>query len=206
MRTVNSTLGPLRRLAVLAASLTLAACGSSQNWDDDKPFVTVGGSVSGLNGTLDLWNNGGDRLTVTSNGDFTFPLQIANGSNYAVLVASQPAGQTCTVTNGSGVASGNVTDVAVRCAPYSFTRRPLPAIYSTGKAVNYSPYRTVDGPRQFEVPTDAEILQDLGLLHTAGFNLLRLFGAEPPACSSPRSSRISASVGTSSTAGPPGVR
>jgi exo-beta-1,3-glucanase (GH17 family) len=181
MRTVNSTLGPLRRLAVLATSLTLAACGSSQNWDDDKPFVTVGGSVSGLNGTLDLWNNGGDRLTVTSNGDFEFPLQIANGSNYVVLVASQPAGKTCTVASGSGPASSNVTSVAVTCAPYTFTRRPLPAVHSTGKAVNYSPYRTLGGPRTFEVPSDAEVLQDLTLLHTAGFNLLRLFGAEPAA-------------------------
>ena len=50
-------------------------------------------------------------------------------------------------TNGSGTAHGNVTDVTVTCAPYTFTRRPLPAIYSTGKAVNYSPYRTAGGPR-----------------------------------------------------------
>ena len=67
------------------------------------------------------------------------------------------------------------------CAPYSFTRRPLPAVYSTGKAINYSPYRTPEGPRDFEVPTDAQILEDLGLLHSAGYDLLRLFGAEPPA-------------------------
>ena len=123
MPTVNSTLGPVRRLAVLAASLTLAACGSSQNWDDDSQFVTVGGSVAGLSGTLALWNNGGDKLTLTANGGFTFPLQIANGSNYVVLVASQPAGQTCTVTNGSGVASGNVRNVTVSCATETFTRR-----------------------------------------------------------------------------------
>jgi exo-beta-1,3-glucanase (GH17 family) len=171
----------LGRLAVLAASLTLAACGSSQNWQDDSPYVTVGGNVAGLNGTLALWNNGGDKVTITANGSFTFPLQIPNDSNYVVLVASQPAGQTCTVTGGSGVASGNVKNVAVNCGPYTFTRRPLPAVYSTGKAVNYSPYRTPGGPRILEVPSDAEILQDLTLLNTAGFNLLRLFGAEPPA-------------------------
>ena len=69
----------------------------------------------------------------------------------------------------------------MNCAPYTFTRRPLPAIYSTGKAVNYSPYRTAGDPLTFEVPSDAEILQDLTLLDTAGFNLLRLFGAEAPA-------------------------
>ena len=188
MRTVNSIMGPLRRLAVLAASLTLAACGSSQNWDNGTPFVRVGGSVAGLSGgTLAVWNNGGDRLTLTGNGAFVFPLQIASGSNYTVVVAAQPEGQTCTVTNGTGVASGNVQDIAVNCVPYSFTRRPLPAIYSTGKAVNYSPYRTPRGPAEFEVPSDAEILQDLTLLDTAGFNLLRLFGTKalPPGESGP---------------------
>ena len=182
MRTVASTLCSLRRIAVLGMSLALAACGSSQNWDGDSQFVTIRGGVSGFTGgDLALWNNGRDRLAISGNGSFTFPLQIASGSNYAVVVANQPAGQTCTVTNGTGTAPGiDVTSVAVTCVPYTFTRRPLPAIYSTGKAVNYSPYRTAGGPITSEVPSDAEILQDLTLLDLAGFNLLRLFGAKAP--------------------------
>jgi exo-beta-1,3-glucanase (GH17 family) len=182
MRTVTSTLASFRWFATLGASLLLAACGSSQNWDDDKPNVTVGGTVSGFTGgSLALWNNGGDKLAIGGNGDFEFPLQIANGSDYAVVVATQPAGQTCTVTNGSGTAERNVKDVSVTCVPYTFTRRPLPAIYSTGKAVNYSPYRTAGGPITGEVPSDAQILQDLTLLDLAKFDLLRLFGARAPA-------------------------
>ena len=182
MRTVTSTLASFRWFATLGVSLFLAACGSSQNWDDDKPNVTIGGTISGFTGgTLALWNNGADRLAITSNGSFTFPLQIANGSDYAVVVATQPAGQTCTVTNGSGTAERNVKDVSVTCVPYTFTRRPLPAIYSTGKAVNYSPYRTAGGPITSEVPSDDQILQDLTLLDLAGFDLLRLFGARAPA-------------------------
>ena len=90
-------------------------------------------------------------------------------------------GLTCTVANGSGTANGDVSNVAVTCRPYTFTLRPLPDIYNTGKAVNYSGYRTADGPRALEVPSDTDILQDLTLLHTAGFNLLRLFGADTPA-------------------------
>jgi hypothetical protein len=182
MRTVTSTPGSFRSLAIIGASLMLAACGSSQNWEDSSPNASVGGTVTGLTGTtLALWNNGGDRLAVAGNGRFTFPLQIAHGSDYTVIVAAQPEGQTCTVTNGSGKASGNVTNITVTCQAYSFVRRPLPAIYSTGKAVNYSPYRTAGGPITFEVPSDAEILQDLRLLDVAGFNLLRLFGAKAPA-------------------------
>ncbi len=182
MRTVISTAGSLRVLAMLGASLALAACGSSQNWDDEAPFASVGGTITGFTGgTLGLWNNGGDRINVLRDGAFTFPLRIANGSDYAVVVAQQPAGMTCTVANGIGTASGDVVNVAVTCRPETFTLRPLPAIYSTGKALNYSPYRTLGGPRVLEVPTDAQILEDLGLLHTAGFNLLRLFGSETPA-------------------------
>jgi len=100
MRTVTSTFASFRWFATLGVSLGLAACGSSQNWQDGSPMVTVGGTVSGFTGgTLALWNNGTDRLAIPANGAFTFPLQIANGSNYAVVVATQPAGQTCTVTN-----------------------------------------------------------------------------------------------------------
>jgi hypothetical protein len=183
MRTVASKLLSLRRIAVLGVSLALAACGSSQNWDGGSQFVTIRGGVSGFTGgDLALWNNGRDRLAISGNGTFRFPLQIASGSSYAVVVATQPAGQTCTVTNGTGTAPRtDVTSVTVTCVPYTFTRRALPTIYSTGKAVNYSPYRTAGGPITLEVPSDAEILQDLTLLDLAGFNLLRLFGARAPA-------------------------
>ncbi len=66
MRTVTSVQGTLRRLAILGASLALAACGSSQNWNDDSEYVTVSGTVSGFSGgTLALWNNGGDTTAAT---------------------------------------------------------------------------------------------------------------------------------------------
>ena len=63
--------------------------------------------------------------------------------------------------------------MTVTCVPYTFTRRPLPAIYSTGKAVNYSPYRTEN--RDTEVVTRDNVLQDLGLLAQGGFTLIRTF-------------------------------
>ncbi len=58
-----------------------------------------------------------------------------------------------------------------------FALRPLPPIYTTGKAIAYSAFRA-GGPGAGEVPSDANILEDLGLLDDAGFNLLRLFGAD----------------------------
>jgi hypothetical protein len=86
---------------------------------------TIGGTVSGLSGTgLVLRNNGGDNLTITANGNFTFSTAIASGSTYNVTVFTQPSSpsQTCTVTNGSGtVAGANVTNVVVNCSTNTYT-------------------------------------------------------------------------------------
>jgi hypothetical protein len=78
-------------------------------------FYTVGGSVSGLTGSVTLQNNVGDDIIKTTNDGFTFTAQ-AEGSDYAVTVSSQPTGQTCTVTNGSGTLAGaDITDVVITC-------------------------------------------------------------------------------------------
>jgi hypothetical protein len=78
---------------------------------------SVGGAVSGLSGTVVLQNNGGDSQTLSSNGPFTFSTPVTTGEPYAVTVLTQPADQTCTVSNGSGtIGSSDVTDVGVSCA------------------------------------------------------------------------------------------
>jgi len=65
-----------------------------------------------------LLNNGGDLTTVSANTTFTFATALAPFTQYAVTVGTQPTGQTCTVTNGSGTSSGtiDVTNVSVTCA------------------------------------------------------------------------------------------
>lgn len=83
---------------------------------------TVGGTLSGLSGTVVLQNNGGDNLSLSADGSFTFGSALADGANYAVTVLTQPAGQTCTVVNASGSLSGaNVTNVEVSCAQNSYS-------------------------------------------------------------------------------------
>ncbi len=79
-------------------------------------LFTVGGAVSGLTGAgLVLQNNGGNFTPVAASGNFTFSNTVGTGAPYNVTVNTQPAGQTCTVTNGSGTANANVTNVAVNC-------------------------------------------------------------------------------------------
>ncbi|MET3495920.1 NHL repeat-containing protein [Variovorax boronicumulans] len=80
-------------------------------------MLTVGGNVSGLavHGRLVLQNNAGDDLRITANGPFNFPTPVAQGATYAVTVATQPAWQLCTVTNGAGTANAAVSNITVEC-------------------------------------------------------------------------------------------
>ena len=83
--------------------------------------ATIGGNVSGLaaNSSVILQNNGGDSLTITTNGPFVFKTPVMGPTDaYAVTVLTQPSSpnQICTVANGSGTATVSaVTTVAVTC-------------------------------------------------------------------------------------------
>jgi len=70
--------------------------------------------VSGLSGSgLVLQDNGGNNPPVAASGSFTFTTAVASGGAYAVTVLTQPSNpvQNCVVTNGSGNASANITNV-----------------------------------------------------------------------------------------------
>ena len=96
----------------MAAAL-MAACGGGGG----KPVTyAIGGTVSGLNGTLVLQDNGADDLSVTANGPLAFATALASGAAYAVTVRTQPVGQTCSVGNGNGqVSAANVSSVSIAC-------------------------------------------------------------------------------------------
>jgi hypothetical protein len=140
----------LRGGFVAALVLALTACGGSDDGGDSPPApppppppaaVKVGGTVSGLSGALVLRDNGADDLNVASDGAFTFATSLGAGVAYNVSVATQPANQTCTVTNGTGTTgTANVTNVAVACAanavpPPSALSYPSPQSFSLGAAI-----------------------------------------------------------------------
>ncbi|WP_455222932.1 hypothetical protein, partial [Kaarinaea lacus] len=85
---------------------------------------TIGGSVSGLTGAgLVLQNNTGDDLVILSNGDFSFSSELLADSNYVVTVLNQPTNpsQTCEVNNGNGIATQDITSIAVTCTTNNYT-------------------------------------------------------------------------------------
>ena len=118
---------------------------------------SVGGSVSGLTGTLVLAITAGGAtgtpLTLATNGSFTFAQLIATGLPYAVSVQTQPAGQGCSVLGGSGViGTANVTSVSVTCA----TTPAAPTISATpGNAQAALAWSAVSNATSYNVYTSA---------------------------------------------------
>ena len=93
--------------------------------DCSATSFTIGGTVTGLTGTVMLNDLPGASVSVTSNGTYAFPVIVAGGTPYNVTVKAQPsyppAAQTCAVSNASGSVNGNVVDVNVTCTTNSFT-------------------------------------------------------------------------------------
>jgi 6-phosphogluconolactonase len=109
---------------VLLSVCALTACNDSGDNHDGVAFeqgggITIGGVISGLSGNgLILQDNGGDSLSLGSNGTFIFATPVATGDVYAVTVATQPGNpaQSCFVSNAGGTAGNtNVTTVSVTC-------------------------------------------------------------------------------------------
>ncbi len=153
--------------AIASATYTIASA--------TPTAYTVGGTISGLSGTVVLQDNGSADLTATADGSFTFATAIADGAGYSVTVSTQPSGQTCTVVNGAGTISGsNVTDVAVSCSATSpSTGEPIiygevnhislsGTVRSTaneplaGVTIQFNYYTSVSGPHEVYATTDTE--------------------------------------------------
>ena len=110
----------LRAAPAAMALAMLAACGGGDDDGTAPPVVgayTVGGALSGLAAgrTVTLQNNAENDLQLSANGSFEFSTRLDHGVRYAVTIKNQPAGQRCAVSQGTGTATANVSDVQVRC-------------------------------------------------------------------------------------------
>lgn len=105
--------------SALAAS-ALVACGGGGG----TTTYAVGGSVSGLpdDASVTLQNNGGDALTVSGNGAFSFPAPLPAGRAYSVTLKSRTPGLRCSLNRASGsIGQGAVTDIAISCVTGSLS-------------------------------------------------------------------------------------
>ena len=78
---------------------------------------TVGGTVSGLTGNGLVLANGTDTTSPAPGATtFIFPTKLLSAASFNVTVSTQPAGQTCTVSNGTGVIlTSSVNNVSLTC-------------------------------------------------------------------------------------------
>lgn len=83
----------------------------------------IGGTVTGLatGQSVVLQLNGANDLVRSASGAFTFAAPVSHGGAYNVTVKTQPAGQTCSVTGGSGTATTAVTTVQVTCSTNAYS-------------------------------------------------------------------------------------
>jgi hypothetical protein len=111
----------LLSLPIIGLATVLSGCGHGSS-DTNTNTITVpltysiGGSIAGLSGTIVLQNNGGDNLSLSNNGAFTFDITLQPNASYDVTIATQPANQVCSISNGSGTASASVMNVVVACS------------------------------------------------------------------------------------------
>lgn len=133
---MNSILGRTKLVVAVVGSLTLVACDSIRSVDDEDfsqlptPNVVLRGAVTGLTSSPVVltahYNAGSDYVgtapaasivrEVATDGPVSFAA-IPQNSQYTVSVTSLPIGRLCNVTNGTGTAQANVTNVSVTCAP-----------------------------------------------------------------------------------------
>jgi hypothetical protein len=109
---------------LLVAVLVLSGCGGGGG---GTPLFTLGGTVSGHLSPLVLRMDGQSVnvpavqcVTAPCVYNFEFGIALATGTAYHISVQTQPAGQTCTVSNASGTMPAmNVNSVEVSCIAQS---------------------------------------------------------------------------------------
>ena len=114
---------------MIVAALCLCSCGGSetgfQNIQKTSVTVTIGGAISGLIGSsLVLQDNATNNLTLSAGAtSFVFTTAIPMGGTYDVTILTQPSNpaENCSLTNGSGTAAANVTNIQVTCQPSTYT-------------------------------------------------------------------------------------
>lgn len=109
-------------LSSLFLALVLSGCGSSDDSEDEDSKHSISGNIQGLNGEIQLILNKAGQSWTSGNyigngvADVSFTIDsFESGTVYSVEVREQPEGQNCTVANGSGTVSSDVSDIVVTC-------------------------------------------------------------------------------------------
>ncbi|MBT1444092.1 hypothetical protein KJI95_06085 [Shewanella sp. JM162201] len=105
-------------------ALLLGACGGSDGDSSPAPTpveptkLSIGGSISGLSGSIGLTLSAGSSQTQSFSGSsFQFSTTVSEGTSFSISISSQPDGQVCSISSASGtLSSANATAAAVSCS------------------------------------------------------------------------------------------
>lgn len=120
---------------LVTAISVLASCGGDSGGAGSSTKYTLGGSINGLIGAGLILSDSGQPTPKTVAGQAaSLPMLSSNFSfeggvpylsaatQYNVIVQQQPTGGKCSVSNGTGTAAANVSNVAVTCvSPWPHT-------------------------------------------------------------------------------------
>ncbi len=159
--------------------------GSNGSGSGASATYTVGGTISDLTASGLVLADGSQTVSPTASAtSFTFATAEASGTSYSVTVSTQPAGETCTVTDGSGtVNAANITTVQVSCAATTYSAQFLDAP-TEGLSYSASPSGlagTTDANGTFQFQAGDIVTLSLGV---GGSNSLSLGSVAPSAPSS----------------------
>ncbi len=113
--TMSGTVGSTTNDSTTAIGSETSMTAADESSSSGEPEFTVGGVVTGLNGSITLQNNGGDDITLDADGPFTFETSLLEGESYVVTASEIPSVQLCTIDRAEGDIADEVTDVLVRC-------------------------------------------------------------------------------------------
>ena len=77
------------KITGLVFIVSLLSC-SSSNSGGGIALYSVGGTVTGLQGSVTLQNNGADELTLSRSGDFSFSTKLNSGVSYSIDIKHSP--------------------------------------------------------------------------------------------------------------------
>ncbi|WP_197893518.1 NHL repeat-containing protein [Variovorax sp. PBL-H6] len=123
------------------------------------PSYAIGGTLSGLAGNtkLVLLDNGGDALTLAADGAFSFAAPIAFNTAYAVTVGTQPLWQNCSVSNGGGTATADVSSVQVKCVEAQAQVSTFAGSTAAGSADGTGAAASFNGPQALAVDASGNV-------------------------------------------------
>jgi uncharacterized repeat protein (TIGR03803 family) len=101
--------------ALIAVLCGLTGCGDTAKYALQATIQNL--DSSGL--TLDI--DGGLQSVPAGATSQTLAAAMASGTHYIVVIASQPAADTCSLANGTGTIAGAAATVAVTCVPNSYS-------------------------------------------------------------------------------------